>query len=119
MTYSWDAELIGDMKERQKATTFHETDFLKKYVKKQVDHKYLTTPKPDDYLTLRQRGSLEGMTESLYRLNGSKLAANTLYARTGTHDIASKLRLYDPATSVNIELYSPKRNPYQKEEEQN
>ncbi len=118
MTYSWDAELIADMNERQKATTFHETDFLKKYVKKQGDHKYLAAPKLDDYLTLRQRGSLEGMTESLYRLNGSS-PANTPYARTGTHDIASKLGLYNPVTSVNIELYSPKKIPYQKKEEQN
>lgn len=97
---------------------FHDQYFLREYVLQAKNHKYLAAPKPDDYLTLRQRGSLEGMTESLYRLNNFKPAQNTTYGRTGTYDIASKLGAYNPATSVNMDLYSQKRDLYQKEKDQ-
>ena len=116
MAYSWDAELIGDMNQRQKATTFHETDFLKAYVKTQASHIYLPTPKQDDYLTLRQRGSLEGITENLYGLNNFRSTPNTTYERTGTYDLASKLDLYNPVTSFTLD-YVPERkvNLYESE----
>ena len=91
--------------------------FLREYVLQAKKHKYLSAPKPDDYLTLRQRGTLEGMAESLYRLNSSKPAPNAAYGKTGTYDIASRLGLYNPATSFTID-YTPKRNPYQKEKDQ-
>jgi|SRR3989338_2181729 len=94
---------------------FHDLEFLRAYVLKAKDHKYLAIPPPDDYLIQRQRGSLEGMTESLYKLNNFKPAANTSYGRTGTYDLASKLGLYNPATSFTTDLYSPKRNSYDQE----
>ena|SRR3989344_5340553 len=112
MAYSWDAELLGDMNQRQKASSLHETDFLKGYVKTQASHTYLPPSKLEDYLTVSLR---EGTTKTLYK--SDKSPSNTSYARTGTYDIASKLGLYNPATSVNVDLYSPKRNPYQKEED--
>ena len=96
---------------------FHGVEFLRAYVLKVKDYKYLTTPKPDDYLSLRQRGTLEGMAENLYRLNNFKPAANTSYGRTGSYDLASKLGLYNPITSVTTDLYSPQRKPYQKEKD--
>ena len=87
------------------------------YLREKLHHlqdifKYLPTPKPDDYLTLRQRGSLEGLAESYGRL---KPVQNTSYGNSGTYDIAAKLGLYHPETSFN---YSPKRNPYRKERDQ-
>lgn len=93
----------------------HDTYFLRAYVLKPKDHKYFATPPANDYLIQRQRGSLEGMAESLYKLNNFKPAPNTTYGRTGTYDIASKMGLYNPATSVNVDLYRPKRNGYQNE----
>ena len=95
---------------------FHDVYFLREYVLQAKNHKYLATPKPDDYLALRQRGSLEGMAESLYRLNHLKSTPNTNYGRTGTYDLASKLEGYSPATSFILD-YVPKRkiNPYESE----
>lgn len=86
----------------------HDVYFLREYVFQVKNHKYLATPKLDDYLTLRQRGSLEGMTESLYKLNNFKSTPNTNYGRTGTYDLASKLGLYNPATSFTLN-YVPER----------
>lgn len=94
----------------------HETYFLRAYVLKPKDHKYFATPPANDYLLQRQRGSLEGLAENMSRYKTP--AANTSYTRTGTYDIASKLSLYNPVTSVNVDLYSPKINPYQKEKDQ-
>lgn len=127
MAYSWDAELLGDINQRQKASSLHETDFLKGYVK--THHTYSATPKLDDYLTLRLR---EGTNKKCIRCQepsnkevcnacmdksaNFKPAANSSYARTGTYNIASKLGLYNPVTSVNVD-YSPKGNPYQKEKD--
>ena len=97
---------------------FHGVEFLRVYVLKAKDHQYLATPLTNDYLIQRQRGQLEGMAESLYRLNSFKPATNTSYARSGTYDLATKTGLYNPATSVTVDLYSPKRNPYQKEKDE-
>ena len=98
----------------------HETYFLRAYVLKPKEHKYLTTPPANDYLIQRQRGQLEGMAESLYRLNNGKTTptANTSYARTGTYDIASKLGLYDSVSFNASSLYSQKSNLYQKDQYQ-
>src|SRR3989344_1212315 len=101
---------------------FHDLEFLRAYVLKPKDHKYLATPPPDDYLMKRQRGQLEGMVQQSYgQDNLKKTASNNSYGRTGTYDIASKLGLYNPTTSFTAPLYAPpegKRNPYQKEKEQ-
>ena len=94
---------------------FHDIYFLREYLFKSKDHKYFTTPPANDYLTQRQKGSLEGMAESLYQLNNFKPAPNTTYGRAGTDDIASKLGLYNP---TNLDLYQPKRNSYLKEKDQ-
>ncbi|MEK6905888.1 MAG: hypothetical protein AABX24_05800 [Nanoarchaeota archaeon] len=48
------------------------------------------------------------MTESSYRLNNFKSTPNTNYGRTGTYDLASKLDLYNPATSFTLN-YVPER----------
>jgi len=93
----------------------HDVYFLRAYVLKAGEHKYLATPPTNDYLVQRQRGTLEGMAESLYRQNNIRPISNNSYARTGTYDIASKLGLYNPATSVTVDLYQPKKNFYQKE----
>jgi len=133
MAYSWDTEMVGDINQRQKATAFHETDFLKGYVKTQANHTYSATPKLDDYLTLRLRegtnkkcsrcqeaSNTEVCNACRYKSANFEPAANTSYTRTGTYAIASKLSLYNPATSFTVDWYSPKRNPYknpyQKEE---
>ncbi len=92
--------------------------FLRAYVQNITNHKYLATPPNNDYLIQRQRGQLEGMTENLYRLNQPKSTSNTSYARAGNYDIASKLGLYNPTTSVTVDLYQPKRNIYQKGQDQ-
>ncbi len=114
MTYSWDAELIGEMNQRQKATAFHETDFLKAYVKTQASHTYLPAPKLEDYLTISLR---EGISKNMFEPH--KSASNVTYGRTGTYDIASKLELYNPATSFTVN-YVPgrKRNLYDQEKEE-
>ena len=130
MAYSWDAELLGEMNQRQKASSLHESDFLKGYVKTQASHNYLATPKLDDYLTLRLR---EGINKKCIRCQEAsnkevcnacmdksanfKPAANTSYARTGTYDLASKMEPYNPSTSANIDLYSPNRNQYHQEKD--
>ncbi len=76
---------------------------------------YLPAPRDNGYLIRRQRGELEGLAESYSRLNP---AQNTTYGSTGRYDIASILGLYNPATSFSADLYSPKRNSYQKERDQ-
>ena len=78
--------------------------------------KYLPASIDNDYLVRRQRGELEGMAESMYRLRPTQ---NNGSQRTGTYDIATKLGLYNPATSFTVN-YAPerKRNPYQREENQ-
>ncbi|MDP3698534.1 MAG: hypothetical protein Q8R47_03025 [Nanoarchaeota archaeon] len=111
MAYSWDAELVGEVKSRQQASSFHETDFLRGYVKTQASHTYLPAPKLEDYLTLSLR---EGSNISKYE---STKPVNTAYGRTGNYDIASKLGLYNSADSIDIDAYSPKRNSYQKEKD--
>ncbi|GEM_PF-4778333 len=95
---------------------FHGIEFLRGYLEQQKKHKYLATPKPDDYLTLRQRGSLDGLTESLHRLNNYP-TSNTSQ-KTGTYPIATKLGLYNPATSFTLNAYAPNRSSYQKEKDQ-
>lgn len=112
MAYSWDTELAGDIKQNQKANLFHETDFLRAYVKIQASHTYLSPSKLEDYLTVSLR---EGTAKSKYE---NKSVSNTVYRRTGNYDIASKLGLYNPTTSMDIGLYSQKRNSYQKEKDQ-
>jgi len=124
MSYSWDAELIGEIKEKQKANSFHENDFLKRYVKAQARHAYLATPKPNDYLTLSLQQGLKRCSRCheisnkdicnacMQRSSGSSLAPSTSYTRTGTYDIASKLGLYNPTTSFTTDLYAPKKNFY-------
>ena len=100
-----------------------QANFMREYVKKQAEQfKYLTAPPPlNDYLIQRQRGQLEGLAESLYRQNNvrqdNSRASNTSYSRTANYDIASKLGLYNPLDSVNIG-YSPRKNLYQKENNQ-
>ncbi len=129
MTYSWDAELLGEMSQRQKATVLHETDFMRGYVKTQANHAYSATPKLEDYLTLRLREGTNKCRKCLEPSNQevcdkciSKSVnfepSNTAYARTGTYDLASKLGLYNSATSFTVDLYSQKRNSYQKDEYQ-
>lgn len=97
---------------------YHDVHLLRELLHETKKHKYFATPPTNDYLVQRQRGQLEGLTESLYRLNNFKPASNTSYGRTGTYDIASRLGLYNPATSVNVDLYQPKRDPSQKEKDQ-
>ncbi|MBI2125679.1 hypothetical protein HYU08_03940 [Candidatus Woesearchaeota archaeon] len=80
--------------------------------------KYLPALIDNGYLVRRQRGELEGMTENRYRL---RPAQNSNPQRTGTYDIATKLGMYNPATSFTAPLYvqpERKRNPYQREENQ-
>jgi len=99
---------------------FHDLEFLRAYVLKPKDHKYLATPPPDDYLMKRQRGQLEGMIQQPYgQDNLKKTASNTSYGRTGTYDIASKMGLYNPATSFTVN-YVPerKRNSYHQENDE-
>ena len=88
----------------------HETYFLRADVLKPKDHKYLVTPLTNDYLIQRQRGQLEGMAESLYRLNNGRTTptANSTYGKTGTYDLASKLGIYNPATSFSTD-YTPEK----------
>ncbi len=127
MAYSWDIELAGEMKERQNATMFHETDFLKTYVKTQASHTYLPAPKLEDYLTISLR---EGTNKKCSRCQEPsnkevcnacvyKSASNVTYGKTETYDIASKLELYNPATSFTAN-YVPERkiNLYNQDKEE-
>ena len=113
MAYTWDTAIAGQIGGNN---GFHDTYFMRAYVLKVTDHKYLATPPPDDYLMKRQRGQLEGLIKQHYGENDlKKTASNTSYERTGNYDIASKLGLYNAATSFTMDLYAPKRNSYQKE----
>ena len=105
--YSWDAELVGDLNQKQKASSFHETDFMRGYVKTQASHTYLATPRLEDYLSASLR---EGNNKSMY-------GSERFKERAETDDLASKLGLYHPTTSFNVNLYSPKRNSYAREDE--
>lgn len=116
MGYSWDNEVTGTVKENSGG--YHDLYFLRALVKNPL--KYSLAPKPDDYLSRSQSGSLDGLAESMHRLNSSNSAsnaANISYARSGTYDIASKVGLYNPLTSVSVNSYAPKRNPYQTEDQ--
>lgn len=120
MGYSWDNAVVGQI---AGSNGLHDTYFLRAYVLTPKDHKYFATPPANDYLLQRQRGQLEGMTESLYKLNKFRSASNSSYSnasygKIGRYDIASKLGLYHPTTSFTVD-YTPgrKRNQYDTEEE--
>lgn len=129
MAYSWDTEIAGEVKSRGKASSFHETDLLRGYVKAQASQPYSATPKLDDYLTLRlregtnkkcsrcQEPSNKEICNTCMHRSANPEPANTSYGRIGNYDIGSKLGLYNPATSMNMDLYLPGRNHYQKEKD--
>src|SRR3989338_9054988 len=109
----------------QNSNSLHNTDFLRAYVKLPTNN-YSPTPAFKDYLTVslregttrcsrcREPSNKEVCDACMRKSTNSELSPNASYTRTGNYDIASKLGLYNPATSFTVNQYSPQRNSYQK-----
>ena len=113
MGYSFNDQIVGKAEQND---GLHEKRYMREKLHAlQGAFTYFSTPKQEDYLTLRQRGSLEGLAESLYKLKSAQ--NNNTYGSSGTCDIAPTLGLYNPASSFSAN-YSPgrKRNPYDRED---
>lgn len=112
MGYSFYDKIIEQMEQND---GLHEKRYMREKLHSLKDiFTYLPAPKDDSYLLRRQQGSIDGLAESMYRLKPAQ--NNNAYGSAGTYDIASKLGLYNQATSFTADIYSSqKRNLYQKE----